>query len=267
LTFAISLRGVIVPEAFRRIDSRKEIGVKLNYSSIYLFLSRGLLGAIAICAIGCEPMATGRAGAGEGYAKYVAALYSEPAVNHGPRSIEFPINVAVAQVGQTSPSRAVTERLSKARDVFRRVSSMSAEMHADFTTGPHFDPLPRLQAIAKDQGADYLLIFGASVETQTRIDPQAGLDFTIVGAFAVPSREVEADASASAALIDVRSGTVVLTAGGEASKTRWATAATTYAEEDRARGLAVSGALLNLAEQLIGDAQRRSADDNAAGIK
>ena len=230
------------------------------------WLMAGFVTSAVMTATGCAPMATGHSGAGEGYAGLVSTLYNEPAVNHGPRSIEFPVNVAVAQVGQSAPFQGVIDKLSKATDVFHRVSSLSAEVTGADRGAPALrDPLPRLQAMARDQGADYLLIFGATVESHERVNSLSGLDLTIVGAFVSPSREMEADARASAALIDVRSGTVVLTVSGQASKTRWATAMTTYAEGDRAGGLATTEALLNLADQLVRDAQRRNADEEVAG--
>ena len=128
------------------------------------------------------------------------------------------------------------------------------------TETPATNPMPRLQRLARDL-ADYLLIYGATIETHTRITPLSALDLTIVGAFAVPSREIHTDARASAALIDVRSGTVVLTAGAEDAQTRYASAAATGAEEDKQQTFIDEQSSLKLADQLVAGARQRNAQD------
>src|SRR4029077_9902423 len=120
---------------------------------------------------GCTGPATVKhAGQGDAYARYVTSMYEQPAVMHVPRTIEFPVSVAVAEIGQTTPSPRLLEKLRQAPEQFRRVGALPADFMqtpADRAAGER-DPLPRLVAMARDQGADYLIICGAQVETRTR---------------------------------------------------------------------------------------------------
>src|SRR5260221_541508 len=117
---------------------------------------------------------------GDEYSRYVSSMYRQPAVMHVPRTIEFPASVAVAEIGQTTPSPRLLEKLRQAPDLFRRVGALPTDFvppGTDRGTAER-DPLPRLVAMARDQGADYLVICGAQVETRTRVTPVSALDLT-----------------------------------------------------------------------------------------
>ena len=89
----------------------------------------GLSGS-ALLLVGCAPSGS-RAGQGGEYTRYVMSLYNDPASPHGLRTIEFPINIAAAQIGRTAPEPAVLDKLQQSRDVFGRVESLPAEEDAD----------------------------------------------------------------------------------------------------------------------------------------
>jgi hypothetical protein len=88
-----------------------------------------------------------------------------------------------------------------------------------------------MRRLARDMGMDYLLVLGGTVDNATTTNNLSILDLTIVGAFVVPSREINAKATAAAALVDAKTGRVLLTASADASKGGLATAASTDSGE------------------------------------
>ena len=220
------------------------------------------LGGSALVVVGCAPTGS-HAGRGGEYTRDIMSLYNDPAVGHGARTIEFPVNLAAAQIGDAAPQPAFLNTLRAEKDVFRRVESLPAQ-ESDTPDGKGRDPVRRLESMARDQGADYLLIYGATVDTRTRISPLSAVDLTIVGAFAPITRTVEATARGSAALIDVRTGTIVLTAGSEGISQNGASAVTVDAVADEQAEKAQNLSLSNLADQIVASAHRRSAEENAA---
>ena len=82
----------------------------------------------------------------------------------------------------------------------------------------------QMRRLASDLGATHLLILGGTVDYGTATTPLSVLDLTIVGLFVAPSREVNARARASAALVDVPTGRVVLTASADAEGKKLTTA-------------------------------------------
>ncbi|HEX4796942.1 MAG TPA: hypothetical protein VH370_24335 [Humisphaera sp.] len=222
--------------------------------------------SVALLLVGCTGPATVKhSGQGDEYSHYVSSMYRQPAVVHVPRTIEFPASLAVAEIGQTTPSPRLLEKLRKAPELFRHVGALPADFGppgTDRNTGDR-DPLPRLVAMARDQGADYLVICGAQVETRTRVTPVSALDLTIIGAFVIPSREIVADARASASMIDVRAGTVVLSLGAQTTDTRYASAVGVEGDEDRVGQQTHDQSIDKLADQFIAEGKRRAAEEAA----
>ncbi|HET6247576.1 MAG TPA: hypothetical protein VFE47_07765 [Tepidisphaeraceae bacterium] len=217
-------------------------------------------GALALG--GCQPQGT-VAGQGGQYTQYVMSLYNDPAAPHGMRTVEFPINIAAAQIGEAAPRPEILDTLRRSRDVFGRVESLPAQEEMGALNGGERNPIRRLQSMARDQGADYLLIFGATVETRTRVNDAAIMDLTIVGAYVPLSRDVNATARGSAALIDVRTGNVVLSAGAEAKQDKYASAATAEAVADEVSQAVHDESLSKLADQIIATAKRRAIEESA----
>ncbi|HEX3358196.1 MAG TPA: hypothetical protein VHS31_14585, partial [Tepidisphaeraceae bacterium] len=223
---------------------------------------RPAIAGLALCgamlgAGGCSEAPPVSSGSGDQYSQYVMSLYNQPAVSRGPRTIEFPINVAAAEVGQTSAQADVLASLRNARGLFERVDSLPANVIDPSATGGR-DPVQRLQSLARDQGADYLLIFGANVNTRTTLNGLSAIDLTIVGAFVPVTRTIDATAHASASLIDVRTGTVVLSTGADATETVGTSAVTESSDVARVSAVARKKSLDSLADQLIASAKRRS---------
>ena len=73
---------------------------------------------------------------------------------------------------------------------------------------------------ARDLGADYLFLFGGTIDRKTTDSPMILANATIVGAFVVPGEVIQADARATGSLIDVASGRVVLAVSADAHDRR-----------------------------------------------
>jgi len=170
-----------------------------------------------------------RTGQGPDYARQVFSLY-EPAAggtaaagNGAARgeAMKFPAAVAVAEVGELHPPPVLLEQLRKEPGLFRRVEGIPGISDGDAVTSP-FNvrdyPTPssgspgnrddagqaaaamrRLIRFARDMGMDYLMLFGATVDSDAHATELSAFDLTIVGAYVVPSRKLSGRARASAA--------------------------------------------------------------------
>lgn len=230
------------------------------------FYSVTILAGISFLACGGCTTQDQRAGDGADYSRYVLSLYNDPGdFGHGRRTVEFPVNMAIAQVGQVAPEPGVVDELRKASDVFRRVEPIPAPVdgvdvaHCDPNSSEGRQPIRKLQALARDMGMDYVLVYGATVETHERATGLALADLTIVGAYVVPSREIAGTARASAALVDVRTGRVVLSSGAQATNgVNFASAASAAGDSDRVRQTLQQEAFSKLAKQIVDEARRRN---------
>src|SRR6185437_10438451 len=219
------------------------------------WLAAGLL-ALPWCA-GCastpnEPTA----GQGGAYTQYILSLYDQPTETYAQRTIEFPVRIAVAQIGEQSPDPGFVGTLDSARDVIWQAAPLPAPVNC--TATPSREPIRALQSMARDQGADYLLVYAATVQPQSYTSPLSALDLTIVGAFVVPSQQVSANARGSAALIDVRSGRVVLSAAAQASASRFSPDASASSDLNRVSSEAHAKVFKLLAENFVRSARDRA---------
>ena len=179
---------------------------------------------------------------------YIMSLYEQPtagAQEQPPRPLRLPIRAAVAQIGEVAPVHGVLEKLSDSPTVFSRVEGIpgifdgsyapSASSHQGnrmdynytYNSPPPAAPRPspgepavrdemqRMRRFALSMGMDYLVLVGGTIDTKIDSTAASAADLTIVGAFLVPSKAINAEGRATAALIDLRSNRVVLTAVAE----------------------------------------------------
>jgi hypothetical protein len=146
----------------------------------------------------------------------------------------FPLKMAVAQAGEVGPGSSMFDVLRTKPDLvsglqpipaFYNGNSPSAPVlwlvpstqpqpgQANFTTDQARDcrhAVDAMRGLAASLGANYLFLFGGTVDEDDNDTPLAILNLTIVGLYIFPSRFVHADAHAAGALIDVHSGRVVM---------------------------------------------------------
>jgi hypothetical protein len=175
----------------------------------------------------------------------VAPPSTQPAAPLRPAS--FPVRLAVAQLGEIAPPEDMLAALREQRDTFIDVQAVPSAMSNynvaynysrrgghHHSTGDHVggqlddrkqairQQVDSMRAYARDGGADYLLLFGGTVDRASTSTPLSIFDLTIVGAFIIPSKQIMAEGRAGAALIDVRDGRSVMTFNAQSKGDRLA---------------------------------------------
>lgn len=79
-----------------------------------------------------------------------------------------------------------------------------------------------MRNLARQTGADYLFLFGGTIDRATTNTALSLADLTIVGAFIVPSKRVAGEARASGTLVDVQTGQAMLIVSAERKDQRLA---------------------------------------------
>ncbi len=139
----------------------------------------------------------------------------------------------MAQIGEVAPPQKLIEGLRREHDLFVRVEGIPGTTNVYAGHNECSDQMRqriktetmRMRQLAGDLGADYIFLYGGTVDYDSRENGLQVLDLTIVGAFVVPSRHVKGSAKASGALLDVRSGRVVMMVVADAQKDDLATSA------------------------------------------
>ncbi|MBC8107436.1 MAG: hypothetical protein H7Z14_12655 [Anaerolineae bacterium] len=171
------------------------------------------------------------------------SLHDDPDVAAQPaaevRPVNFPVRLAVAQLGEIAPPEDMLATLRDKRDTFADVQAVpSAFNRMTGYPGHTINQTPEqwvaankqlvrqqvqsMRVFARDGGADYLLLFGGTVDHTDTSTPWSVLDLTIVGAFIIPSHQIMGEGRAGAALIDVRTGRSVLTLNAQSKGERHA---------------------------------------------
>jgi hypothetical protein len=208
-----------------------------------------------------EPSAGAPRGAGAG----ARAGAAEAARYETPAPLRLPVRVAVAQVGEVAPPQDVLDVLRRDPGAFASVQPIpgATESHGDYpyaaarATDPagqvrraareHID---RMRRYARDLGAEYLFLYGGTIDHATTGTPLGAADLTIVGAFLVPSKRIAGVARASGALVDVNSGRVVVSVSADAQDTRLAPSFSRETGELKMLQTLRDDVVVKLAEQL-----------------
>jgi hypothetical protein len=211
-----------------------------------------------------------------------------------PAKLVLPARVAVAQVGEVAPPQAFMEKLRSRPELFSRVEGISgiagsygisadevagryARRRADCPPGTNYvtvgaaarqaaesegreqvqSDVAKMQRLARDMGMDHLILVGGTIDHAVHGNALSILDLTIVGAFVVPSKQIDAKATAAGAIIDLNSGRVVLTASADASKGGLAATATQEGGQLAVLRQARDEVVGKLADSLLAECQRR----------
>jgi hypothetical protein len=106
--------------------------------------------------------------------------------------------------------------------------------HLDGSGAPE-DParqqVDALCSMARNLGADYLFLFGGTIDRSTVRNGASVLNLTIVGAFFVPSREVQGEGKATGALVDLKTRRIVYLVSAATEQKRFAAAVTEEAAQ------------------------------------
>jgi hypothetical protein len=216
------------------------------------------------------------------YTVYLMSLYDS--ANAGaqgaavqPQALRLPARVAVAQIGEVAPPQELIEYLRGQPDLFARVegvpdmaSGMELYRGQESAEGVRQrvnHEVQRMQRFARDLGMDYLFLYGGNVDYGTRQSGLSVLDLTIVGAYVVPSRKVEAYARASGALVDLNTGRVAVVSTADAREGKLASAVT---EDDAQQAVLAElrgDVIGKLGEQFVADLRRWTGAGGGGGAK
>jgi hypothetical protein len=176
--------------------------------------------------------------------RYIYSLY-----NGGTQSkqkthyIRKPIKLAVAQLGEIAPTEEVIKRLVQHKSLFYSVTTIPAgeldiyspyQRDKDSEQTDMAQRMKRMRYLAKDQGADYLFIFGGTADFQMTPNVLQFFDLTLIGAYILPSTHHEAQGRASGALIDVHGGRVIFMPSASASVSKTTPSYLNYYERNNA---------------------------------
>lgn len=237
-------------------------------------------GGVLLAVAGCESSGLSpREVRGQDYATYVFSM-TDPLAEPGARSpglgalsqssdatkpakpLQTPAKIAVAQLGEVAPPAKMLDELRKDQAVFasvqpipglidvageRDVRGRPQDFSAQQSAQQH---LERMRHYARDIGADYLFIYGGTVDHATTASPLILANATIIGAFIVPGEVIQADARASGSLIDVETGRVVLSVSSDAADRRRASSVAKAGDEIKMLESLRNELVTKLADQL-----------------
>jgi hypothetical protein len=195
--------------------------------------------------------------------------------------LRFPARIGVARIGHNhcrptllSPSAGegkawleLSDRLGPGYGEFVPISPLVAAMDAPTPPACWDSDTPRdvvgtVRLAAARQYIDVVMIYEVDATADTRRNPLSIANWTVIGAFVVPSRNVKAQGVAQAMLIDVRNGYPYGTIQATADEK---TSATLFAGYDAERDLmneVKTAAVVNLtheAHKLMGELKRELA--------
>lgn len=221
--------------------------------------------------VGLSPQEAGN----QTYTSYLMSLYDDPSFMSGAvPTTRWPARLAVAQVGELAPPQKMMDYLREQNRLFAAVDGVPGTLTQVCVQGETPEAakvrirqdLSRMEHFARSLGAEYLFLYGGTVDYDSHGSALGVLDLTIVGAFIVPSKSIKGIAKASGALIDVNTGRVVLVATAESQKS---TISATFHESDNEQRLADhmrESVMGRLAQQFVQQCGQRASLPAQAGM-
>ena len=157
------------------------------------------------------------------YSEFVYSLPLDNETSLRQRSkMVFPMTLAVAQIGETSPQVAILAKMRSRPGLIKEIIEVPflGEESLQSKYPPALENPSRRNAVFRERiqkaltlskklGADHLFMIGGQSESRTLAHPIEILDLAIVPAFAVPSKKVKVEAKMSGASISVEPGDVM----------------------------------------------------------
>ena len=190
------------------------------------------------------------------YSKTDAAIRDIAAVEP---DLHFPARIGLARIDrqnligvphdEAESWRAAAESLGPGFGAFIPVSPLVADMVAPKDKGTRITVVEHIRRGAARQHLDYVIAYEVTDTSDSGGNALRLADLTVLGLFVLPSRDLKAEASASAILLDVRNGYPYLTGSTFADKKSISTVVGSWDRrqklKDKARVVAVS----NIAEE------------------
>lgn len=229
-----------------------------------------LLTTIALTLTACET--TSQYTSGQDYlARYSTTaapqLTGQSATDNAVREIaavepdlRFPARIGLARIGdykrlvgvptdEAQAWRAAAETLGVGFGEFIPVSPLVADMVSAHHKQDHTTVIDHIRRGAARQHLDYVIVYEVSDKTESDGNALRLADLTVLGLFMLPSRDLKAEASASAILLDVRNGYPYLTGSTFADKKGISTVIGKGDRKDKLRNAARQVAVTQIAQE------------------
>lgn len=195
---------------------------------------------------------------GYNYSNFVYSLYGND--SSGPKQkvkINKPIHIAVAQIGEAAPPKAMkTKLLAEHFLVSNVVEIPGGGADLGYYSGQNGSPNAQMQLkqmlnLTQDMNADYLFLVGGTADINQSYNWSGVLDLSLVGMFVIPSQDLEIAGKASGALIEASTGRVLFIVSSQADVDRLTTTAGAEGSKIRALANLRDNLLSSLAEEFI----------------
>lgn len=165
---------------------------------------------------GCDtPGLSAREHSGVTYPNYILNLPGSG--TNRPSPVTLPLHLAVAQAGEVAPSSAMLDRLAARPDLIAGVNGLplpdavndAGRGRPGDASANYAQTVAAACRLARATGADYVFLYGGTVDTWRKSSSLNLLDCTWVGAAIFPATQIHVEGKASGALIEATSGTPV----------------------------------------------------------
>ena len=149
--------------------------------------------------------------------------------------IEFPINLAVAQVGENNPPQELLEYFKAQSYLLKEVKGIPAAVSTrEQDAGNEYiqNQIHKMRQFAADLGMEYLFLYGGSIDFSDKSGAATVVDWTIIGAYVIPTHKISGIGKGSGAFIDVKKGKVLFIVDAEQFLDDHASTVGSYSKQD-----------------------------------
>lgn len=190
---------------------------------------QSVIAVVAVCLLaGCETTGLSpRESSGASYANYILSLQSG-GTNAPVQKPVTPIRLAVAQAGESAPPETMLDQLAGQHTLVALVVALPlpGELenynYNNRANNPNELYAARVKSVcnlARAAGANYVFLFGGTVDSWRKNNPLSVFDITLVGGAILPGGEINVEGTGAGALIETATGEPVLFASVDAKKT------------------------------------------------
>jgi hypothetical protein len=191
---------------------------------------QSVMAGVTVCLLaGC--VTTGlspREISGASYPDYILSLQSG-GTNAPVQKPVAPLRLAVAQVGESAPPETMLDQLAGQKTLVASVVALPLPGELGNYPGYNFNRRSDLTGnygacvkslcnLAHTAGADYVFIFGGTVDSWRKNNSLSVLDITIVGGAILPGSEINVEGRGAGTLIETATGEPVLFVSADAKK-------------------------------------------------
>ncbi len=180
---------------------------------------KSAIAVTAVCLLaGCETTGLSpRESSGTTYQSYVMNLQSGS--TNAPQKVSLPLRLAVAQVGEAAPPEVMLDKLAENKKLVASVSGLPlpGDVYSDSQDYP--TRIKTICNLARTTGANFVFLFGGSMDSWQQNNSWSVLDATLVGGAIFPGTKIHIEGKASGALICATNCQPVLFVNTEARQT------------------------------------------------